>query len=109
MRTGIAARVNLRDQPIQQLALPDHSELLARGPLLRGRVRFERVRQAPQRIQPFLQIPDGLSLFDDLAPQLKPVEGAVFPCLKGEPREGSGGEDPDEARPRHNPYRWRPG
>ena len=109
MRTRIAARVNLRDQPIQQLALPDHPELLARGALLRGGVRLEGVRQAPQRIQPLLEIPDGLSLFDDLAPQLEPVEGAVFPRLKREPRESGGGEDSDEARARHNPYKWRPG
>ena len=67
------------------------------------------VRQPPQRIQSLLQVPDRPPLFSELAPQLEPVEGAVFPGLKREPHEYRGADDPDDPRARHNPYRWRPG
>jgi len=43
-------------QPIQQLAFPDHAELLARRALLSGGIGFERVRQALQRVELALEL-----------------------------------------------------
>src|SRR5256886_17389635 len=77
----LACRVDFRHQPIQQFALPDHPELLARRALLRGRVGLELPRQALQRIELPLEVPHGAPLLGELASQLEPVERAILPRL----------------------------
>jgi len=56
-----------RHQPIQQLAFPDHAELLARRALLSGGIGFERVRQALQRVELALEPHARPALLGELA------------------------------------------
>src|SRR4029077_8162130 len=105
----LVARVHLRHESIQQLALPDHAELLARRPLLRGGIVFERVRQTLQRVELVLELPHGPTLLGELAAELEPVEHAVLPRLKGQSREDHRRSDRDQPAARHNPYKCRPG
>lgn len=92
-----------RHQPVQRLPPADHAELLARRALLGRGVGLERVRLALQRIELHLELPHRPLLVGQLPAEFQPVERAVFTSLEGEPREGHGRGDPDQARARHNP------
>src|SRR2546429_4466638 len=108
-RTRARARVRLRHQPIQNLSRPDHPELLPRRALLRHGIGLERPRRAPQRVELHLHRPHRRPLLGELAPQLQPVERAVFPALEGQRQQHDGRHDPREFQPAHSPYSPLPG
>src|SRR6266545_929868 len=105
----ILARLHPRHQPVQELPVPDHPELLARGALLRDGVALERARESGERVQHDFELADRPPLFSDVTPQRQPVERTVLPGLKREGREDHGGDEAGEAGARHRPYRSRPG
>src|SRR2546430_4663360 len=95
--------------PVENLASANHSELRPCRALRGGRVALEGAGEPRERVDLHLEIPHRPALLDELAPQLQPVDRAVFSRLKREPREHDGAGDAGEAGAGHRADRWRPG
>src|SRR5690349_7003502 len=97
-----------RYQPVEDLPVPDHSELLPRRPLLRRRIILQRPRVARQRIELRLELPHRVPLGAEPLPQRPPVLGRVFAAIHREPRQHHRGDQPGGLGLPHRPYNCRP-
>src|SRR6266576_2159792 len=98
-----------RHQPVEDLPVPDHPELLPRRPLLRRRIIFEGPRIPRQRIQLRLELPHRVPLGHQPHSQRPPVLGRIRPAVRGEARQYHHGDRARQLRLPHRPYNSRPG